>query len=163
MSRTRLPALSLFLLLPLLGGCQRSQAPGEAGADVELNGAAYHISGPYSHANVAVFLFHAADQDDRDFLTLDEGLKANLVKVSEKDQERVNELLIENPEATFAVRVAGDKLTLTNRPGAGLEQRGGARAGGVRAGGQARRARAGIAAHGGSRAAPRGLTTFARR
>src|SRR5438034_7264189 len=96
MSRTRLPALctGLFLLLPLLGGCQRSQAPGEVGADVELNGAAYHISGPYSHANVAVFLLHAADQDDRDFLTLDEGLKADLVKVSEKDQERVNELLI---------------------------------------------------------------------
>jgi hypothetical protein len=46
------------------------------------------ISGPYSHGNLAVYLIHGPSDDDRDFLTLDEGLTAGGVIVREKPAPR---------------------------------------------------------------------------
>src|ERR1700677_4790180 len=70
--------------------------PSAAPATVDLDGAKYRVSGPYTCENMAVFLIHADTQDPRTFLTLAEGLDKGVAKVTEKDQEQVNELQIEN-------------------------------------------------------------------
>jgi hypothetical protein len=88
----------LVVLLPavlILSGCGRSgtsPAPVEIDPDV----AGTSLSGPYTHENLTVFLFHASTQDERDFLTLDEGLKDATVKITEKEREQVGELVIDN-------------------------------------------------------------------
>ena len=45
----------------------------------------YRISGPFTHRNLAVFLLHVeqAPRGDVDYLTLDEALKAGVVRMSE--------------------------------------------------------------------------------
>jgi len=65
-------------------------------ATLDLNGTAYRITGPYAHANLAVFLIHSANQDARDFITLDQGLKDGTVKITEKGEGQVSELVLEN-------------------------------------------------------------------
>jgi hypothetical protein len=67
-----------------------------ASAHVELDGVAYRIYGPCSHKDLAVFLVCSDRQDERDFLTLDEGLRKELVKITEQEKERVGALWIEN-------------------------------------------------------------------
>src|SRR5207245_7218815 len=67
-----------------------------ASAVVELDGTAYQIRGPLTHEDLAVFLLCCDRQDQRDFLTLDEGLREGLVKITEQEQERVGALQIEN-------------------------------------------------------------------
>jgi hypothetical protein len=57
-----------------------------------------------------VFLVHAPSQDERAFITLDEGLKSGSVKVTEKSQEQVNELLIENLSDSPLFLQEGDRL-----------------------------------------------------
>jgi hypothetical protein len=54
------------------------------------------VSGPHAHDNLTVWLIHSDDRDERDFLTLDEGLAQKLVAVSEQASAQVNQLLIEN-------------------------------------------------------------------
>src|SRR5262245_50962297 len=87
------PLHLLLLLVTALSfaGCQKpaSPEPESASATLEFNGELLPISGPYSHENLTVFLIHAGNQDERDFITLDEGLKQNLVAVTEKEQEQV--------------------------------------------------------------------------
>lgn len=59
----------------------------------------YQITGPQSHGNLSVFLFHVknASQDDLGCLTLEEALKSGAAKVSEKaGGAEVNELQVEN-------------------------------------------------------------------
>lgn len=68
------------------------------------------VTGPYTHENLTVFLVHAAKQDGRDFITLDEGLKAGLVTVSEKEQAQVRELQIENRGDRPLFLQEGDRL-----------------------------------------------------
>jgi hypothetical protein len=72
------------------------------------------VSGPYSHDNVAVYLIHGPSDDDREYLTLDEGLTAGLVFVREKgsrggaDRAEVNSLEIENKSGKWLFLQAGD-------------------------------------------------------
>src|SRR5262249_33812853 len=77
-------------------GCQRPETPDPEPTAVELDGASYRVSGPYAHENLTVFLLHADRQDERDYLTLDEGLREGLVTIAEQAQERVGALQIEN-------------------------------------------------------------------
>jgi ARG and Rhodanese-Phosphatase-superfamily-associated Protein domain len=65
-------------------------------ADVEIDGTAYHIQGPFTHQDLTVFLLCSDFQDGNEFLTLDEGLKEGLVTITEQEQERVGALRIEN-------------------------------------------------------------------
>jgi len=97
-----------FLLI-LAAAC-RSAGP----ATVEENGAKLRITGPYAYENLAVYLLHSDARDDRDFMTLDEGLKEGSVTVTEKGEGQVSELLLENssPRALFIQegdRVKGGK------------------------------------------------------
>ncbi len=77
---------------------------------VTLEGSEYRVSGPYTHENLAVYLFHTAVQDPREYITLDEGLKSGEVKVSEKAAEQVNELLIENTSSKYLFLHEGDRV-----------------------------------------------------
>jgi hypothetical protein len=94
-----------WCFLMLLAGCGRSAPPTEApaptaptpsAASVKLDDKAIHVTGPYVHENMAVFLIHADQQDKSDFLTLDEGLSKGLVEITEKAQGQVQELVIDN-------------------------------------------------------------------
>ena len=76
----------------------------------QVKGLDVRVSGPYAHGNLAVFLLHGKDQDTHDYLTLDQGLTAKTVEVSEKKQERVSELQIENKSDRFLFLQEGDRL-----------------------------------------------------
>ena len=103
MSRLRFSVtLCLFALL-LSSGSQLSKGDNPArdagsGKPTSVNTAAgmLRVSGPYTHGSLSVFLLHAEKQDEREFLTLDRGLKDGVVKVTELEKERVGELKIDN-------------------------------------------------------------------
>jgi hypothetical protein len=91
-----LPAPVLLAVL-LVTGCNRSpNIPAPTDTVPGLGEEELRVSGPFVHENVSVFLIHADKQADGDFITLDEGLKNGSVKVTEQEQERVNELRIDN-------------------------------------------------------------------
>jgi hypothetical protein len=68
------------------------------------------VSGPYVHENLAVYLLHRKDADPQEYLTLDEGLKKGVALVSEKEQEQVNQLLVENRSDLPLFIQEGDRL-----------------------------------------------------
>jgi hypothetical protein len=82
----------------------------EASAEVEIDGTAYHIRGPYSHQDLTVFLLCSNRQDGTDFLTLDEGLKEGLVTITEQEHERVGALWIENQSDRPLYLQEGERL-----------------------------------------------------
>jgi hypothetical protein len=77
---------------------------------VSLDGTTFRVTGPYKHENLAIYLLHSADQDATEFITLEEGLRSGIVKVTEKDQERVNELMIENTGAQPLFLQEGERI-----------------------------------------------------
>jgi hypothetical protein len=89
-----LPTVLLPAVL-VLAGCRRQEASPTT-IDIDPVASTRSLSGPYTHENLTVFLLHADEQDGRDFLTLDEGLTTGTVKISEKEQEQVGELVIDN-------------------------------------------------------------------
>jgi hypothetical protein len=112
----RCRSLSSCLLLTVVAalGCGRSQP---ALVDnplgplaVELEHGSYQISGPFTHENVSVFLIHSKKQDQRQFITLDQGLKEGMVTVTEKDQEQISELQIENRSEQPLFLQEGDRI-----------------------------------------------------
>jgi hypothetical protein len=91
-------------------GCQRTLSQVEEAITVDLDGTTYRLSGPHSHDNLVVFLFHADAQDERDFITLDQGLKEGVVTVTEQDREQVQQLQIENRSDSPLFLQEGDRL-----------------------------------------------------
>ena len=91
-------------------------APGQAcSPEVRRHGEAwsgkpYRISGPYTHENLSVFLVHSDSQDERGFVTLDEGLMTGLVQIAEKPEEQVSELSIENQSDRPLYLQEGERL-----------------------------------------------------
>jgi len=79
-------------------------------ATVTLDGTTYRITGPYTHDNLDVFLLHAREQDRRSFITLEEGLKHGVVRVTEKTEEQVNELQIDNSGDDYLFLQEGDRV-----------------------------------------------------
>jgi hypothetical protein len=70
----------------------------------------YGIGVPVRHANLSVLVIHSTARDESDFLTLDEGLTAGSVAVTEEASAQVNQLCIENrSERPLYVQV-GDRL-----------------------------------------------------
>jgi len=69
------------------------------------------VSGPYVHENLAAYLIHSdKPQDERRFITLQEGLDNKWVTVTEKEQESVGELMVENKSDHFLYLQDGDLL-----------------------------------------------------
>jgi hypothetical protein len=115
MHRSRALGWLGILLMPMLisVGCQRTETPTVDPANAvegEPPGVPYQITGPYAHENLTVFLLHSPTQDEREFITLDQGLKDGIVKITEKDQEQVQELQIENQSEKPLFLQEGDRL-----------------------------------------------------
>jgi hypothetical protein len=69
--------------------------------------ARYHFSGPYTHANLTIFLIHGADRlKGKSFLTLQEALAQKKVIVYET--QNVNQLAIENVSSDEVFVQSGD-------------------------------------------------------
>jgi hypothetical protein len=102
--------LWLGVALAVLCGAAVPAVAEDKPADFKVDALKFRLSGPYKHDNLTVFLLHGKDQDDRDYLTLDQGLDKKLVVVSEKKQERVNELQIENKSDRYLFLQEGDRL-----------------------------------------------------
>ncbi len=99
--------LTLFLIV----GCKPSVVePPPSGVVPTLSEEELHVSGPYVHRNVAVYLVHSETQEDGDFITLDEGLTNGTVKVTEQEQERVSELRIDNQSDYPLFLQEGDRV-----------------------------------------------------
>jgi hypothetical protein len=81
-----------------------------ASAEVEVDGTAYRIRGPFTHENLAVFLLCSDRQDGREFLTLDDGLKKGLVIITEQEDERVRALSIDNQSDRPLYLQEGERL-----------------------------------------------------
>src|SRR5437870_4842940 len=93
---TRSTLLSGCLALLALAGLSLVQAGEKKAASFDVKDVAIRVSGPYAHENLTVFLLHGKDQDDHNYLTLDQGLDKKLVAINEKKQAEVGELQIEN-------------------------------------------------------------------
>lgn len=95
------PTLMLPLLL-LCVACEEQTRPGPPPTSVVSNKAPASLAGltvaaPVTHENLAVYLIHRKGAEPQaEYITLEEGLKAGTVKVTEKEQREVNELLIQN-------------------------------------------------------------------
>ncbi len=79
-------------------------------ATVAVDEQTYRITGPYIHENLAIYLIHSDRQDERTYITLDEGLKSGVVKVTEKKTAQVNELTIENTGDDHLFLQEGDRV-----------------------------------------------------
>ncbi|MCG8404035.1 MAG: hypothetical protein MI923_02435 [Phycisphaerales bacterium] len=106
----------ISLGLCLLGGCNdhkksAPRAPAKAStpstASSPLASAALGLSGPYVHANLAVYLVHGEDKvKDQKYLTLQEALKQKKIVVHETGN--VQELAVENVSEDVVYVQAGD-------------------------------------------------------
>jgi hypothetical protein len=74
----------------------------------------FRLEGPFTHANLAVYVVRGSTSDVREYITLDEGFTARTVAVHEKgtragqDQAEVNTLEIENRSDKWLFLQAGD-------------------------------------------------------
>src|SRR5262249_31076847 len=71
------------------------------------------LEGPFTHANLSVYVVRGSTRDAREYITLDEGLGAHTVAVREKtragqDRAEVNSLEIENRSDKWLFLQAGD-------------------------------------------------------
>jgi hypothetical protein len=108
--RARLCSIAVAAAVLLALGVFFALPGKKASAEVEVDGTAYHIRGPFTHQDLAVFLLCSDHQDGHDFLTLDEGLKQGLVTITEQEQERVGALLIENQSDRPLYLQEGERL-----------------------------------------------------
>lgn len=106
----------------LVAGCRSeppapapAPAPGPVRSEVVVVGErALALGAPLVHENLAIFLLTGDSTDDREFLTLDQGLAAGSVVVAEKgagageDQAEVNELVLDNRSDLWLFLQAGD-------------------------------------------------------
>jgi hypothetical protein len=105
-------AAALLLTLGFRLGSPRKNEPvvNKPPVDVEIDGTAFQIQGPFTHQDLTVFLLCSDRQDAQDFLTLDEGLKEGLVSITEQEQEQVRALLIENQSDRPLYLQEGERL-----------------------------------------------------
>jgi hypothetical protein len=109
-SWTILSLCSLCVALLAVAVCIRALGPHAPSAYSGPEVRATRVSGPYGHDNLAVFLIHADQQDQRDFLTLDDGLGAGKVEITESDQEQVQKLVIDNRSDQPLYLQEGDRI-----------------------------------------------------
>jgi hypothetical protein len=112
MRSTRTPSLrGLVVVLAVLAvGSVFLGGAWSGPAVVQLGGEGYRVTGPYTHENVAVYLVHSPNQDPREFITLDQGLREGVVQVSEQAQAQVRELVIDNQSDRYLFLQEGDRL-----------------------------------------------------
>ncbi len=95
----------LALVLAVAAGCSSRNDVAELSAP----SGPLQIRGPFVHEHLAVYIVEdPAARSAGDFITLAEGLASGEVKVSEKKNAQVNELLIENASSKPCFVQAGD-------------------------------------------------------
>ena len=94
---------------------QASGQPAQpAQAPLAALAAGFTLEGPFTHANLTIYVVRGSTSDARDYVTLDEGLAARTVAVREKgtrtgqDRAEVNTLEIENRSDKWLFLQAGD-------------------------------------------------------
>jgi hypothetical protein len=106
-------AWGVFFLLPRPGPStdgRAEQPESKVSVEVEVDGTAYDIQGPFTHQGLTVFLLCSNRQESTDFLTLDEGLKEGLVTITEQEHERVGALSIDNQSDRPLYLQEGERL-----------------------------------------------------
>src|SRR3989442_2804210 len=94
--------LSIGISVGMLNNARDASGKGE-----EMQAADYHLSGPYTHDNLTIFLIHGVDGGTgKNFLPLQEALAQKKVVVYETKD--VNELAIENRSAEDVYVQSGD-------------------------------------------------------
>lgn len=99
----------VVVALVAAGGCQKNPSTGEG--IVELDQGKLEVSGPFVHENLAVFLLHSDQNDDREYITLDQGLEEDVVKVSEQKEAQVQELEIDNQSDKYLFLQEGHRVS----------------------------------------------------
>ncbi len=90
-----------------------AESPGEPAPPPKLASSDYRLSGPYAHENLSVFLVHlpGAPQGGEDYQSLEEGLKAGTLRITERAQgAQVNQLEVENTGDRPVYLQAGDTV-----------------------------------------------------
>ena len=108
MKPKHLTATAFFCLLIVSVGlfiAAVAQTP-QTGQDATAGSSSYHLSGPYTHGNLTVFLVHGKDLTNKTFLTLQEALAQKKVAVYETKD--VNSLAIKNLSDQDVYVQAGD-------------------------------------------------------
>ena len=100
------------------GACGRSNdlhaAAQPARTPMTALASSFTLDGPFTYENLSVYVVRGSTSDERDYITLDEGLAARTVAVREKgsaaggDRSEVNELEIENRSDKWLFLQAGD-------------------------------------------------------
>ena len=105
-------AAALLLTLGFRLGWLRKNEPvvNRPSVDLEIDGTAFQIEGPFTHQDLSVFLLCSDHQDSQNFLTLDEGLKDGLVSITEQEHEQVRALLIDNQSDRPLYLQEGERL-----------------------------------------------------
>src|SRR5262245_23295534 len=110
--RLRWPALVALAVLTISGaawGAARSFTVSASPPPAPPQQTDVSLTGPYTHANLAVYVVRGAATDTRDYITLDEGLTTGTVAVREKASgAEVNTLEIENRSDKWLFLQAGD-------------------------------------------------------
>jgi hypothetical protein len=95
------------MLIVLASGC--SSKTGSPTAELAAPAGSLKIHGPFVHEHLALYVVEdPSAKSAGDFITLAEGLASGQVKVSEKKEAQVNELLIENASGKPCFVQAGD-------------------------------------------------------
>jgi len=105
------PAIVFALLLFGVPALSQEKATKQA---VEVNDDltdGMRVSPPVTYKNLAVYFIHSDTRDDQEYLTLNDGLKQGLVVVTEKKNEQVSELLINNKSDKPLFLQEGDRVT----------------------------------------------------
>ena len=67
------------------------------------------VAGPFAHGNLSVFILHSSHRaPETDYITLEEGIGAGLVKITEAEREQVTKLLITNKSTKPLFLLAGE-------------------------------------------------------
>ena len=106
MSRTVTICLFVALALAACGAPAKDTKP----EMLQMDGTDYRVSGPYKHDNLAIYLIHQKDAKNDEYITLDEGLKNGTIVVTEKKNEQVSQLMIQNGSGKPLFIQEGDRL-----------------------------------------------------
>ena len=115
----RSSAIALLVILGIVWSASGSFSARSASEQSALTplaalAAGFTLEGPFTHANLTVYVVRGSTSDAREYITLDEGLGARTVAVREKttragqDRAEVNTLEIENRSDKWLFLQAGD-------------------------------------------------------
>jgi hypothetical protein len=99
----------IIVVALLLTGCGNPTPPHKA-ITANVDGQTLRVSQPYAHENLTIFLLHSDRQDERAFVTLDDGLRQGLVKVAEQPEEQVGKLELVNDSDRPLFLQEGERL-----------------------------------------------------